>query len=121
MRGKKTRYTFVLEFLGGTYVRQGCGVSPELALRAWLRLASEEDFEWECHRLELLRAVGDKDAVPVEDCQNVWCLSGLAGDYLYLIHIIGTESGSATGRMIAEAQMERMGSDSKLRGARDRR
>ncbi len=118
MRGKKRRYTFVLEFLGGTYVRQGCGESPELALRAWLRLASAEDFEWELHRLDLLRALGNNVAVPVEGCQNVWCLSGLAGDYLYLIHIVGTESGSAAGRTVAEAQMERIGSDRKFRGWR---
>jgi len=121
MRGRKTRYTFVLEFLGGTYVRQACGLSPELALCAWLRLASEEDFEWECHRVELLRALGDKAAVPVEGCQNVWCLSGLAGDHLYLIHIIGTESGSGAGKVIAEAQMERISSNAQLKSWRSRR
>ena len=53
MRGKRTRYTFVIEFLGGTYVHQAWGESPELALRAWLRLASEEDLNgeaiaWNC-------------------------------------------------------------------------
>jgi len=116
MRGKKRRYTFVLEFLGGTYVRQASGDSPELALRAWLRVASQEEFEWERHRLELLRELGNKVAVPVEGCQNVWCLSGLAGDYLYLIHIIGTESGSGAGKTVAEAQLERMGVDAKFRG-----
>lgn len=121
MRGKNRRYTFVLEFLGGTYVRQACGISPELALRTWLRVASEEDFEWERHRLELLRALGDKAAVPVEGCHNVWCLSGLAGEYLYLIHIIGTDSGSGAGKLVAEAQLERIGSDPKLRGWRNRR
>ncbi len=121
MKGKKTRYTFVLEFLGGTYVRQGCGLSPEVALRAWLRLASEEDFEWERHRLELLLALQDRVAIPVEGCHNVWCLSGLAGEYLYLIHIIGTESGSSAGKLVAEAQLERMGVDAKLKGWRNRR
>ena len=117
-RGKRKRYTFVLEFLGGTYVRQACGDSPELALRGWLRAASQEDFEWERHRLELLRALGSNVAVPVEGCQNVWCLSGIAGEYLFLIHIIGTESGSGAGRAVAEAQMERMGADPKFRGWR---
>ena len=46
MRGKRTRYTLVMEFRGGTYVRQAYGESPELALRTWLYLASEEIFEW---------------------------------------------------------------------------
>jgi hypothetical protein len=110
MRGKNTRYTFVLEFLGGTYVHQACGESPELALRAWLRLASEEDFEWAAHRAGLLGALLDQAAVPIEGCQNVWCMSGLAADYLFLIHIIGTDSGSPAGQSVAEA---RMGADNR--------
>ncbi len=120
MRVKKKRYTFVLEFLGGTYVRQASGESPELAFRAWLRVASE-DFEWASHRVALLRAAGDEAAVPVEGCQNVWCISGLAGEHLFLVHIIGTESGAAEGRRVAEAQMEQMSADPKRWGRGDRR
>jgi hypothetical protein len=113
MRGRKTRYTFVIEFLGGTYVHQASGESPELALRAWLRHASSGEFEWSVHRLELLRALAEEVAVPVEGCQSVWCMSGLAGDHLFLIHIVGTESGSGEGKQVAEAQMEQVGVDSK--------
>jgi hypothetical protein len=120
MRGKNIRYTFVIEFLGGTYVHQGLGESPELALQAWLRIASEEDFEWAVHRVELLNAIADVAAAPVEGCQNVWCMSGLAGDYLFLIHIVGTENSSAQGKSIAEAQMEHIGTDPKRWGWGDR-
>ncbi|MGC2211429.1 MAG: hypothetical protein WA532_15090 [Candidatus Korobacteraceae bacterium] len=105
MRGKTTRYTFVIEFLGGTYVHQASGESPELALRAWLRLASAEQFEWAAYRVELLRALLDQGAVPIEGCQNVWSMSGMAADHLFLIHIIGSESGAAAGKSLAEAQM----------------
>lgn len=120
MRGKKTRYTFVIEFLGGTYVHQATGESPDLALRAWLRLAGEEEVEWAVHRVELLRALIDQTAVPIEGCQSVWCMSGLAGDHLFLIHIIGTESSSTEGKSIAEAQMEKIGVDPKRWGWGDR-
>ncbi len=120
MRGKKTRYTLVMELLGGTYVRQAYGESPELALRTWLYLASEEIFEWASHRVQLLRALGEEGAVPIEGCQNVWCVSGLAGDHIFLIHIIGSEGGSATGKSIAEAQMEKTGIDPKRWGHRER-
>jgi hypothetical protein len=105
MRGKNTRYTFVIEFLGGTYVHQACGESPELALRAWLRLAGEEEFEWAVHRVELLRALLDQSAVPIEGCQSVWCMSGLAADHLFLIHIIGSDIGASAGKSVAEAHM----------------
>ena len=105
MRGKTTRYTFVIEFLGGTYVHQASGESPELALRAWLRLAGEEDFEWGAHRVELLRALLDQAATPIEGCQNVWCMSGLAADHLFLIHIIGSDRSSTAAKSVAEAQI----------------
>jgi hypothetical protein len=105
MRGKFTRYTFVIEFLGGTYVHQASGESPELALRAWLRSASEEEFEWAAHRVDLLRALLDQNAVPIEGCHNVWCMSGLAADYLFLIHIIGSDSAPSAGKSVAEAQI----------------
>ena len=109
MRGKRTRYTFVMEFLGGTYVHQAWGESPELALRTWLHLASEEVFEWVSHRVGLLRALSEEAAVPIDGCQNVWCISGLAGDHIFLIHIIGSEGGSGASKSVAEAQMEQMG------------
>jgi hypothetical protein len=120
MRGRKSRYTFVIEFLGGTYVHQASGESPELALCAWLRNATDDDFEWATHRAELLKAISGEAAVPIEGCQNVWCISGLAGEFLFLIHIISTESGSTESRSVAEAQMEQIGADSKRWGWGDR-
>ena len=109
MRGKRARYTFVLEFLDGSYVRQASVESPEVPLRAWLQLATEDEFEWATHRVDLLKALVDEVAVPIEGCQNVWCMSGLAGDHLFLIHIIGTESGSTRAKNVAEAQLEQIG------------
>jgi hypothetical protein len=117
MRGRHTSYTFVIEFLGGTYVHQARGESPELALRSWLRLASSEEFEWGAYRVELMRALLDQSAVPIEGCHNVWCMSGMAGDHLFLIHIIGTDSGSA-GNQLAESQQ--MAADSRRWGRGDR-
>jgi hypothetical protein len=110
----------VIEFLGGTYVRQASGESPDLALRAYLRLATEDDFEWARHRCELLRAVSEEAAVPIDGCQNVWCISGLAGDFLFLIHIIGTESGSSAAKSVAEAQFENLGEAPRRWGPGDR-
>jgi len=113
MRGKKTRYTFVIEFLGGTYVHQASGESPELALCTWLRAAGDEEFEWASYRVELLRQLENTQAVPVEGCQSVWCVSGLASDYLFLIHIVATQDGSSSGQSVAEAQLEQIGADPK--------
>lgn len=119
MKSRITRYTFVMEFLGGTYVHQGCGDSPELALRAWLRLASDVEFEWAAYRAHLMRALLDQMAVPIEGCQNVWCMSGLAADHLFLIHIIGSDSGPAAANSLAEAQ--HIASDSRRLGRGEHR
>jgi hypothetical protein len=97
-------YTFVIEFLGGTYVRQGGGESPEVALRTWLRLSGEGELEWAQYRDDLLRALRNQTAVPIEGCRNVWCMSGLAGEHLFLIHIVGTDLGPAAGKTLALAQ-----------------
>jgi hypothetical protein len=109
MKARSTRYTFVIEFLGGTYVHQARGESPEAALRGWLRVASAEELEWAGYRADLMRALLNQSAVPIEGCQNVWCMSGLAAEHLFLIHIIGSEGGSANGRSLAEEQ--RIGSE----------
>jgi hypothetical protein len=118
MRGKKARYTFVIEFLGGTYVHQATGESPELALREYLRFASEDD-DWTAYRVDLLRALANEEAVPVEGCNGVWCISGFAGEYLFLIHIVETSSG-ADGKRVAQAQMEQLAADPKKWGWGDR-
>jgi len=111
MRGRKTRYTFIIELLGGTYVRQASGESPELALCTWLRRASEEEFEWSVYRAELLHALKGEVAVPIDSCRGVWCMSGLAGDHLFLIHIVATESGDGEGKQLEEAKIEQAGLD----------
>jgi len=105
MRGKYSSYTFVIEFLGGTYCHQAAGDSPEQALRAWLRAAALDEFEWAEYRIPLLRALAEQPAVPLEGCRNVWCMSGLCGEYLFLIHIVGTDFGTAEGKRQAEAQV----------------
>lgn len=117
MKRKCGSYTFVIEFLGGTYVHQGSGESPELALRSWLRFANDREGEWAEYRIELLRALIDQTAVPIEGCRNVWCMSGVAGDHLFLIHIIGTDLGTAVGKNLAESQ--RVGIDPRSFGRGD--
>jgi hypothetical protein len=110
MRAKNNRYTFVIEFLGGTYVHQARGETPELALRGWLRLASVDELEWAGYRSDLMRALLDQTAVPVDGCHNVWCMSGLAAEHLFLIHIIGNEAGAAGKNLAAESRQAASGS-----------
>jgi hypothetical protein len=109
-----------MEFHGGTYVRQGHGESPEIALSAWVRTASEDDFDWAGQRAELLEQLEGQQAVPVDGCQNVWCVCGSLREHLFLIHIVATDSGASEGTQVAEAQLERTASDARRWGWGDR-
>ena len=121
MRGKYRRYTFVMEILGGTYVGQGTGASPELALCGWLRGAAEDEFEWAERKEELLDNISGRSASPVEGCENVWCVCGSLRDHLFLIHIVGMEGGAGRDAFVAEEAHEHTGSEARRWGWGDRR
>jgi hypothetical protein len=105
MKRKRRRYTFMMEYLGGTYVRQGFGESPDQALAAWLRSAVDGEFEWSDERDLLLEQLAEHSAVAVEGCEGVWCVCGAIRDELFLIHIVESGSGSGEGKAVAEAEL----------------
>jgi hypothetical protein len=59
------RFTLILEFGGGTYIRQVKAASPETALR---KLAAGTD-----DRRSLFRVLADEKAVAIEGIANCWC------------------------------------------------
>jgi hypothetical protein len=59
----------------------------------WLDSASEERLkEWDLKKDQLAEAFSDDKPTPLDGCVNAWCLSGIAGNELALIHIIKTVS-----------------------------
>jgi hypothetical protein len=85
-------YTVVLDYKGGTYIGQAPGDSTTAALSHWVsRIRDEELAEWGITRDELSKIARSDEAVPLNGCLNVWCLSGSTNDGLVLINVIATD------------------------------
>jgi hypothetical protein len=80
-------FTIVLDYKGGTYVRQVWSTSAKRAL-----LVSLDKFD--CFTTKALPTVIDQvredDLVPVETVKHVWCGSVTARGHLGLFHMIKT-------------------------------
>lgn len=89
---KNKLYTVVLDFKGGTYIGQAAADSIVTALSRWLsKIEDEELVRWKITRDELSDIVKSEEPVPLDDCINVWCLSGNAKGGLALINVIATD------------------------------
>jgi hypothetical protein len=76
------RFTLILEYGGGTYIRQVNAVSPQAALN---KLATGTD-----DRRILFQAVAREKAVAIEGITNCWCSSASHRGKLGLVNIVKT-------------------------------
>lgn len=76
------KFTLVLEFRGGTYIRQVRARSPRAALKT---LSSGSDRG---HRV--FKALLDEKTVAIEGISNVWCSSASFQGRLALVNIVKT-------------------------------
>ena len=84
-------YTIVLDFKGGTHIKQVSHATPHDGLGAWAEELSGTDEEaMGLDRKELVRVLRESSLVPVDNCSRVWCASVIVGDELALINIIQT-------------------------------
>jgi len=72
----------ILEFDGGTYIRQVKAASPKTALR---KLAAGAD-----HKKDLLLALVDEGPVAIQGISNCWCSSATHRGKLALVNIVKT-------------------------------
>lgn len=84
-------YTIVLDFRGGTYIGQATKGSAKDAVIAWANSISPEDANvWKLDKEQLQRISRIDEAIAVEGCTGVWCLSGDIDGHMALIHVIQT-------------------------------
>ena len=89
---RKTLYTMVLEYKGGTYISQTSAESPEVALTEWANTISAQDLAgWGLSRAEITR-LSEDGPVLLKDCSNVWCVTDSTKAGLMLVNIIATEA-----------------------------
>jgi len=85
------KYTFIVEYRGGTYISQYVAFDLKIALSMWVNHLDKRYFS--THKKQLLQEeIPDIDffPVPVEGIENVWCGSYLSGKYFLLLNIIET-------------------------------
>lgn len=84
-------YTIILEFRGGTYISQVRSENVSSALSQWIwQLKNEDLAAWKLDREALKDIQGTAIPVALTGCLNVWCLSGIAGEWQVLINVIKT-------------------------------
>jgi hypothetical protein len=91
-------WTCIIDFRGGTYIRQVSSGSAQSVLQEVLETISADDVEGMTpSMLSAMRAavaLNGGDPVPIESMRGVYCVSAVAGDELLLAHIVET-AGSA--------------------------
>lgn len=86
-------FTFMMEFKGGTYIRQVDDVSPRAACRKFAEhLDTTEIFSFgPAEKRCLIEELTDPTPAPILYTINTWCVSALIGDNVALIHFVQTE------------------------------
>jgi hypothetical protein len=83
-------YTIILEYGGGTYISQIHSESPETAVKKWSTTITDQNLVvWGLERADLVLLSNDKP-LPLENCVNIWCLTGSARNHLILLNVIAT-------------------------------
>ncbi|HXL81011.1 MAG TPA: hypothetical protein VN951_09060 [Pyrinomonadaceae bacterium] len=90
-------YTFVLNYYGGTYVRQIRASSPSVAPKVWAKKLKPKDIVGlgpKSHR-QLIKDMTDpqdQDNGPtkVSGMKNTWCCTTILRNTLVLIHFVQT-------------------------------
>jgi hypothetical protein len=93
-RERVALYTFIMEFMGGTYISQIKEKSLNRACRKWARTLNVREIKGlgpKSHAL-LIQEMKDKinQPVPLNSTQNVWCTSALMMRRWALINIVKT-------------------------------
>jgi hypothetical protein len=82
-------FTIILDYRGGTYIRQARGRSPKKAL-----LQSIQDFEVisSTTKTQIASEIANENIVEVAGTRGVWCTSVTLRGKLGLFHIVATAS-----------------------------
>ena len=85
------KYTFIVEYRGGTYINQYDADNLRDALTLWAKNLDAKYYS-KAKREKIISEVFDEDYFPVElnGIKNAWCRSYLRGRYFLLLNIVKT-------------------------------
>lgn len=86
-------FTILLDYRGGTYLRQIRAGSPVAACRKWARnLEPKHVYKLgESGKRDIVKRLELGSFFAVDDLMNVWCTSAIARGQLALIHVVKTD------------------------------
>ena len=87
-------FTIVSDFKGGTYLDQVKARGPNQAYKKWcLKIDSQAIIDLGAKgKKDLINRMIEERPVYLDGLKNVWCCTGMARDFLALVHIVQTES-----------------------------
>ena len=86
---KNAIFTFLLEYKGGTYVRQIAAATVSSALNDWRTNVLGEVAELSQTPRSEFEDI-DWDLVKLDGCKNVWCVTASVESSLFLMNIVAT-------------------------------
>ena len=86
-------YTFLMDFEGGTYIRQIEAPSPRQACVQWAHSIDISKIKGlgPKGKFSLSEQIEDEEITPINETINTWCVSALIHGKLALITLIQTE------------------------------
>lgn len=85
-------FTFIMDYRGGTYIRQVNAPSLTKALRHWANTFDQTEVK---HlgisgKRALIKASAKDSPVPIDGTKNAWCFTAIVGGHLALANIVKT-------------------------------
>lgn len=91
----KSRYTFILDYLGGTYLAQVEAENIQQATHTWvesLNIDEIKDFTKQDQDKIIEKGFVDEEPTPINGMQNVWCFLINTGKGTGLVNFVKTST-----------------------------
>lgn len=84
------KYTFILDFRGGTYISQVESKNIATALNSWARVLDTRSIKYwgQSAKAELINLLEYEEAKPLTGMDNVWCFSGILRVGFFIVNIV---------------------------------
>lgn len=94
------RYTFVMEFRGGTYISQVEAGSLTLAIEKWSNSIDTKQIKHlgSIGKSMLIKELESEDPSPLQGLDDVWCLAASIKSGFVLINIVKCTCSDSFGR-----------------------
>ena len=85
------KFTFILEFRGGTYISQAYGNDLNQAKIGWLKNLSASRIKYlgEKSQEELRNIIKSDSLILLQGMNNVWCISGTLNSGFFVLNVVG--------------------------------